>query len=113
MQQRRDNLAEDWPPLRTITDLALRFWNVRLRCPRCQHERIVSGAGLWWLFQRRRWFDDSVQRAARRLYCSLCHHRYRRKVVPWIDKTKDPPTGQPLLDPPEHEWKRLIARYRS
>ena len=108
----RANLADEWPPLRTLTDLALRHWNVRLRCPSCRHERVMSGAGLWWLFQRNRW-QDALEDAKRRLYCSRCLKRNRRKVAPWIDKTRDAPTGAPLPDPPDHEWKRQIARYRS
>lgn len=98
--------------MRTATDLALRYSNVRLTCPACGHVRILSGVGLWWLFHRKRW-SDHVGEITRRLYCGRCHARNGMKVSPRLDKTKDAPTGKPLENPSDHEWKRLIARYRS
>ncbi|AJP73424.1 hypothetical protein TS85_18975 [Sphingomonas hengshuiensis] len=109
---RRDNLADDWPPLRTITDLALGHWNVRLSCPHCKYIRVVSGGGLWYLFYNRHW-SDNVREAPRRLFCARCRVRNGKKVAPRIEKTKDAPTGDSLPDPSDYEWKKLIARHRS
>ncbi|MCW3847351.1 hypothetical protein OF829_08865 [Sphingomonas sp. LB-2] len=108
----RDNLAEEWPPLRTVTDLALRFWNVRLSCQRCGHQRVLHGAALWKLFDRKGWRDD-VQSAARRFHCAYCRKQDGSLVRPRLDKTKDPPTGAVLPLPSDAEWKKLTARYRS
>ncbi len=107
-----DNLADEWPPLRSLTDIALRHWNVRLRCKHCKHERVVSGAGLWWLFYQRRW-PDNIGDVPRRLWCTPCRIRHRRKIMPKLERTQDAPTGDPLPDPDMYEWKKLIARYRS
>lgn len=112
MGAQRDNLAEEWPPLRTLTDLALRKWHVRLTCPRCKHVRIMSGAGLWYLFYRKCWPDD-LRAARERLYCALCWGQRRVKIAPRLDKTNDEPTGPLLENPSDYEWKKLIARYRS
>jgi len=98
--------------LRCITDLTLRFWNVRLTCRRCGHQRIMSGPALWWLFYRRHWSDDLAS-ATKRFYCSYCRRTDRTKIAPRIDKTQEPPTGDPLEGPTDYEWKKLIARYRS
>lgn len=108
----RRNLADEWPPLTSLTALALRRWNLRLSCPSCRHERVLSGAGLWWLFHRRRW-DDDLSQAPSRFFCTRCSLSSPRKVLPLIARTRDSPTGDPLPDPDMHEWKRLIARYRS
>lgn len=72
----------------------------------------MSGAGLWWLFRRKGW-ADTLEDVRRRFYCARCHAQRRRKLSPAIDKTRDAPTRAPLPDPPPHEWKRQIARYRS
>jgi hypothetical protein len=107
-------LAHDpdvWPPLRSITDIAARGMNVRLRCPGCRYERVLSGPGLWWLFRRRQW-DDHMSEAARRLRCSRCWIREHRKQRPTLEQTRDDPTGEPLPDPDTAQWKRLMARYR-
>ncbi|MCW3848126.1 hypothetical protein OF829_12820 [Sphingomonas sp. LB-2] len=112
MDRRGDNLADEWPPLRTITDLALRKWHVRLTCPDCKHVRVMSGAGMWYLFDRKRWPDD-IPSARKRFYCSLCRCNRRVKIRPQIDKTHDTPTGPKLPDPSDYDWKKLIARYRS
>jgi hypothetical protein len=112
MRGQRDNLADDWPPLRTLTDIALRSWHVRLTCPECKHVRVMSGAGLWYLFYRKHWSDDLAS-ARKRFYCSLCRLSRRVKIIPSIDKTHDAPTGPKLEDPTDYEWKKLIARYRS
>lgn len=108
----RANLADEWPPLRTLTDLALRFWNVRLTCRRCRHVRVLHGAAVWWLFQRKRWNDDLMD-AARHFHCGPCSENGAGRQAPWIDKTRDEPTGEPLPLPSDYEWKKLIARYRS
>lgn len=108
----RDNLAEEWPPLRTITDLALCFWNVRLSCLRCGHQRVLSGARLWWLFYGKCWADD-LRSAVQRFHCDHCKRQGLSRVRPRIDTTKDAPSGGKLVDPPDHEWKKLTARYRS
>ncbi len=112
MGRQRDNLADDWPALRTLTDLALRYWNVKLTCPKCAAARVMSGPGLWWLFHRRRW-PDAIGDVKRRMYCMACRQRRRERIRPIIDKTKDAPTGAPLQLPGDHDWKKLIARYRS
>ncbi|MEP7007328.1 MAG: hypothetical protein ABI810_15185 [Sphingomonas bacterium] len=98
--------------MRTLTDLALRRWHVRLTCPECKHVRVMSGAGLWYLFYRKHWNDD-IESARKRFYCSLCRLTRRVRTTPRIDKTQDAPTGPPLQDPSDYEWKKLIARYRS
>ena len=108
----RDNLADEWPPLRTLTDLALRRWHVKLSCPDCKHVRVVSGAGLWYLFYRKHWTDE-LRDVMRRLYCGRCWQQRHVKIKPQLDKTHDAPTGAKLTDPPDYEWKKLIARYRS
>ena len=108
----RRNLADDWPPLRDLADLALRHWNIRMRCPRCRHERVLHGAGLWWLFYRRRW-SGRVEDVPKHFFCTRCRTRHRIKSVPTIDKTKDDPDGMLLDMPPDNEWKRLVSRYRS
>ncbi|WP_066793549.1 hypothetical protein [Sphingomonas soli] len=108
----RGNLADDWPPLRTLTDLALRKWHVRLTCPQCGYVRVMSGAGLWYLFHRRHWRDD-VASVCQRFHCPHCLLARRAKIRPLIEKTKDAPTGPKLEDPSDYEWKKLIARYRS
>jgi hypothetical protein len=46
MSRQRDNLADEWPALRTLTDMALRFWNVKLTCPQCATVRVMSGPAL-------------------------------------------------------------------
>ena len=112
MGNKSGNLADEWPPLRDLADLALRKWHVRLTCPDCKHVRVMSGAGLWWLFHRKHWPHD-IASARKRLYCSLCRLSRRVKVMPAIDKTHDAPTGPKLEDPTDYEWKKLIARYRS
>lgn len=112
MEGQRDNLADEWPALRTLTDLALRKWHVRLTCPTCGTVRVMSGAGLWYLFDRKHWNDD-LRSARQRLYCALCFANRRVKIRPRIDKTHEGPTGPKLPDPSDHDWKKLIARYRS
>ena len=112
MGRRRGDLGDEWPSLRTLTDLALRKWHVRLTCPECRHMRVMSGAGLWYLFYRKHWSDD-IESVRKRLYCSLCRLTRRKRITPRIDKTHDQPTGPQLEDPPMYEWKKLIARYRS
>lgn len=72
----------------------------------------MSEAGLWWLFHRKHWSDD-VRSAIKRLYCGCCWQDRHVKVTPRLDKTHDAPTGAPLPDPSDYEWKKLIARYRS
>jgi hypothetical protein len=112
MRGQRGNLADEWPPLHSLAELALHKWHVKLTCPRCGHQRVMSGAGLWWLFERKRW-NNGITEARRRLYCSYCRCADRSKVMPRIDKTNDAPTGALLPDPPIYEWKKLVARYRS
>lgn len=103
---------EEWPPLRDIAQYALHGRNLRLTCPRCRKVRVLSGRGVWWLFHQRRW-EGSMSAVAKRFWCAACFVGSRKKVAPKIDATRDQPTGDPLLDPDEREWKRLVSRYRS
>lgn len=104
------NLADDWPPLRTLTDLALRHWNLRVTCGGCGRTRVVSGAAAWWLFHRRGWSDD-VREASSRFVCTECGRRGQAAAS--LAKTRDAASDQSLPMPDEREWKRLVSRYRS
>jgi hypothetical protein len=108
----RGNFADEWPPLRSVTDLALRHWNVRLTCERCGTQRVIHGAAMWKLFDRKRW-DDHIASAARRFHCAYCRKQDGSLVRPKLAKTKDDPTGAALELPSDYEWKKLVARYRS
>lgn len=96
----------------SVADFAARRWNVRLRCPQCRHERVVSGGALWFLFHKRRWRDDLAQ-APRRLWCSRCWISARKKYIPRFERTRDAPTGDDLPAPDDASWKALIKRYRD
>lgn len=99
-------------PQRTLRELALHHYNLRLICRRCGYVRILQGHCLWWLFERRRW-SDHLEDVARRLWCARCWIANRRKEYPRCERTRDPPTGDPLPYPDEREWKKVVARHRS
>jgi hypothetical protein len=64
------------------------------------------------LFHRRRW-PDPIADVKRRFYCMNCRQRGRQRIMPIIERTREPPTDEPLQAPSDYEWKKLIARYRS
>ena len=97
---------------RHVADFAARRWNVRLRCPRCRHERVGCGGALGFLFHKRRW-NDVMSQAPRRLWCSRCWISERRKYIPRFERTHDAPTGEDLPAPDDATWKALIKRYRD
>ena len=101
-----------WPPLRSITDIALHHINLRLTCPACRHERVLSGPAVWWLFHQRRW-EDYQDQVPRRFRCTRCWIAARRIVRPRVLRTMAPETGDPIPLPDEREWKRLGSRYRN
>lgn len=99
-------------PTRTLKELALHRWNLKVSCHSCPHARVFQGHELWWLFEQRRW-DDSLELIARRFWCSQCFMRSPKKVrFPRCEKTKDEPTGDPLPEPDERAWKKVVSRYR-
>ena len=100
-----------WPPLSSLSDIAARRYNLRLRCPACRYERVLSGPCVWWLFERRGWRQD-MAKVAERFWCQHCRIGNRRKVRPTVAQTRDDPTGEGLPRPSEAEWKRLVSRYR-
>ncbi len=102
----------EWPPLREVEQFALHNRNLRLTCRRCGTVRVLSGHGVWWLFRQRRW-DGHVNQLAKRFRCAACFEQSGIKVSPNVQATRDHPTGAPLPDPDERDWKRLVSRYRS
>jgi hypothetical protein len=99
-------------PLRDLFDAAARGRNVQLTCRACGHAAILSGLGLWWLFQRRGWLDE-FKDVRRRTICAPCRRRFRRKVAnPEMTLVDAEPTDSSLPLPPTSEWKREMRRRR-
>lgn len=98
---------------RSLTDLAIHQYNIRLRCRLCRHARVLDGINLWWHFERRGW-RDGFSAIGTKLHCSQCLIRLRRRILdPAIEVTRDPPQGVQLPDCPEAEWKRMRKRHRT
>lgn len=95
----------------TIFEAAAWHYTVRAIC-RCEHFGLFDPHGLWWYFNRKGW-DDDLQRARRRLFCSRCCHRTGRRVRPVdLTLTRDPPViNLPL--PTQSEWRRALSRFRG
>jgi hypothetical protein len=100
-----------WPPLSTVTDIALHHVNLKLICRRCSGVRVLNGAGLMKLFESRGW-DQNLQYASRRFRCTRCWIHEHRKVRPRTLLTMENETGEPLPMPDEREWRRITSRYR-
>jgi hypothetical protein len=98
--------------IRTIEHAALMRRTFRLSCSNCRHDRALDAVPLWWLFYRRRW-ADGLPEAIRRFYCAACRKRTGTLHRPRFRITEDRPIGDQFPYPPEHEWKRLVARFRS
>jgi hypothetical protein len=95
--------------IRTLTECALHRKTLQLKCPLCQHERLLDSVPLWWMWRRS---DDRLQIAMRRFYCRACRRDTGSIVRPRFEITDKTPVGSQFDYPPEHEWKRLIRRYR-
>ena len=102
----------DWYDARLthLQFLALYHWNVRVTCG-CGHKAVFSGAGLWWLFERKHW-SDRLHDVPKRLRCEACRVDRRPRRTPRCEKTRDAVTHA-LKMPDDREWKRLVSRYRS
>lgn len=111
MDADRDHLNRK---LRSLMHCALYRKTLELVCPNtdCGHNRLLDAVPLWWLFSRRGW-DDRLPCAIRHFYCSKCWRARRWILRPRYRITADNPAGDQFAYPPEHEWKRLVARYRS
>lgn len=97
--------------LRTLEQCALHRRTFRLTCPACGRVRRLDAIPLWWLFRTRGW-DDALPDAMRRLCCETCRDD-GRIVRPRHVVTRDLPEGDQPPYPSEHEWKRIVSRYRS
>lgn len=82
-----------------------------MTCPGCSRVRRLDAIPLWWLFVRRGW-DDDLPRAIGRLRYDACHSA-GRVVRPRFVVTREQPEGEQPPYPSEHEWKRVVSRYRS
>ncbi len=97
--------------LRTLEHCALHRRTIRLTCPACGRARRLDAIPLWWLFVRRGW-DDDLPQALDRLCCQPCRDG-GRVVRPRFVVTREQPEGDQPPYPSEHEWKRVVSRYRS
>ena len=97
--------------LRTLEQFALHRRTFRLTCPVCGRVRLIDAIPLWWLFLKRGW-DDGLPGAMQRLCCEACRAA-GRVVRPRHVVTREQPEGPQPAYPSEHEWKRVVSRYRS
>lgn len=97
--------------LRTLEQCALHRRTLRLTCPGCSRVRRLDAIPLWWLFRRHGW-DDDLPGAMRRLCCQACRDQ-GRVVRPRHMVTREQPEGHQPPYPSEHEWKKVVSRYRS
>ena len=87
--------------------------SLHLRCPACQHQRLIDAIPVWWLFKRRRW-SETLRDVPPRFYCSRClADRGRRTRGPRLTISLDPAEPCDLPYPDEREWKRMVSRYRG
>ncbi len=99
-------------PLRCLFDAAVRGYAIKLTCWRCGHVRILHAHALWWKFQRRGW-PERFREVQRRAVCMPCHDGAGMIIRnPALTLVHEPPTGDPLPLPPEHEWRRELRRRR-
>ncbi len=93
-------------PIRDLWDVAAHHKSVRLTCRTCRHERVLHGAALWTLFEKKGWLDW-LRDVPIKLRCAQCGAKR-----PELTVTEDDPTGEALPLPSHSEWKRAASRRR-
>jgi len=97
-------------PVWNLFDAAVRHYNLRITCSRCDHAEVYHAAALWKMFESRDWNDD-LRVLAGRFYCPRCRQTRGVKVRPKVELVDEPETMRKPL-PDDADWKRAISRRR-
>jgi len=102
----RDGPRHSANPIRDVFDAAAHGYNLRLTCRGCKRVVVLHSAGVWNLFQRKRW-RDLMSDLAKHFRCRGCSRK-----GPDIALVHEEPTSTELPMPWESEWKRELRRRR-
>jgi hypothetical protein len=97
----------------SLTTCAIYQKSLRVACRSCLHFSILPAVSVWWLFEQRGW-DDGLNQACNRFYCSSCWSRKKERVRdPYLKTSNEKPTADPFPWPDERIWKRMVRRFKT